>query len=340
MSTRERAPNMYDVARLANVSHQTVSRVVNNQPGTREETRQRVLQAMEELGYRPNRMARALASSRSRIIGVLVSDVDLFGPAGMMKAMEVAGRAVGYFAVTVTIDANSEDSVLEGVNQLTELGVDGIVMVTPRTEALTVARKALGNIPIVTVDSMYRVDELAVSIDNFQGGQIATDYLIGLGHRSILHVSGPPSWFESTARASGYAAAMRTAGLVPRIVEGDWTAESGYEIGITLDLEAYDTTAILAANDDLCVGLRHAFWDRGIEVPGDVSLMGFDDIPLAPYMNPPLTSMRQDFAELGRRAIELLANTIEGQRARPRDVLVPTLVERSSTASPRTRSRA
>jgi DNA-binding LacI/PurR family transcriptional regulator len=337
MSTRERAPNMYDVARLAKVSHQTVSRVVNNHPGTREETRERVLRAMEDLSYRPNRMARALASSRSRMIGVLVSDVDLFGPSGMMKAMEVAARAVGYFAVTVTIDAHSEDSVLEGVNQLTELGVDGIVMVTPRTDEVTGARKALGDIPIVTVDSMYRVDELSVSIDNFQGGQVATDYLIGLGHHSILHVSGPPSWFESTARASGYAAAMRTAGFVPRIIEGDWSAESGYEIGVTLDLEVYETTAILAANDDLCVGLHHAFWDRKIRVPEDISLMGFDDIPLAPYLNPPLTTMRQDFAELGRRAIELLADTIEGERARPHEALVPTLVERSSTASPRTR---
>jgi len=296
-----------------------------------------VLQAMEELGYRPNRMARALASSRSRIIGILVSDVDLYGPVGMMQAMESAGREMDYFIVTSTIDPESKDSVLEGVHQLAGLGVDGAVIITPRTETVTLARKALGKIPSVTVDSMYRVDELSVSIDNFQGGQIATEFLIGLAHRSILHVSGPSSAFESAARASGYVASMRTAGLVPRIVEGNWSSESGYEIGITLDLDAHATTAVLASNDDLCVGLRHAFWDRGIEVPADVSLMGFDDIPYAAFMNPPLTTMRQDFPELGRRAIELLALTMEGERVGPLKALVPSLIARSSTASPATK---
>lgn len=334
MTTKERAPNMYDVARLAQVSHQTVSRVINNQPGTREETRQRVLDAMEELGYRPNRVARALASSRSRMIGIVVSDLELFGPSGMMRAMELSARALDYFAVTCTIDPHSDDSVTEGVNQLTELGVDGIVMITPRTEAVTTARKALRKIPIVTVDSMYRVDELAVSVDNFQGGQIATDYLVSLGHRDILHVSGPPTWFEATARASGYTAAMRTAGLVPRIVEGDWTSESGYEIGITLDLDAHGTTAVFAANDEMCIGILHAMWDRGIDVPSRLSVMGFDDVPQAAYMNPPLTTMRQDFGELGRRAIELLTSTMEGLRPHAPEVIVPSLIERSSTARP------
>ena len=340
MSTRERAPNIYDVARLAQVSHQTVSRVVNGHGGTRAETRDRVLQAMEELGYRPNRMARALASSRSRMIGIVISDADFYGPAGMMKAMEVAGREMDYFIVSSTIDPDSEDSVAEGVDQLLSLGVDGAVIITPRTGAVALARKALGSIPSVTVDSMYQVDELSVSIDNFQGGQIATEYLIGLQHRSILHISGPSSSFESTARASGYVASMRQAGLVPRIIEGNWTAENGYEIGITLDFDAHNTTAILASNDDLCVGLLHAFWDRGIDVPRDVSLMGFDDIPYAAFMNPPLTTMRQDFPELGRRAIELLAAAMEGQRTLRPDVLVPTLVKRSSTSSPSSSARA
>ncbi|MFZ9088083.1 MAG: LacI family DNA-binding transcriptional regulator [Pontimonas sp.] len=335
MSDRTRGPNMYDVAKLAQVSHQTVSRVVNNHPNTREETRERVLRAMEELGYRPNQAARALASSRSRIIGILVSDADLFGPAGMTRAIENVAQSINHFAVSCSIDPDSEDSVIDGINHLKGLGVDGLVMITPRTDAVTLARTQLGNIPIVTVDSMYRVDELSVSIDNFQGGQLATEHLIELGHRSILHIAGPPSWFEATARASGYAAAMRSHRLTPRIIEGDWTPGSGYEIGVTLDLEAYETTGIFAGNDDLALGLLHAFDDRGIDVPGDVSIIGYDDIPHAAYWNPPLTTMQQDFYELGERAMRLLIDTIERRKLPAAETLVPRLIQRSSTAAPR-----
>lgn len=333
MSTRSRGPNMYDVARLAQVSHQTVSRVINNHPNTREETRQRVLQAMADLGYRPNQAARALASSRSRIIGILVSDADLYGPSGMTRAMESAAQSINHFAVSCSINPESEGSVLDGVNHLRQLGVDGVVIITPRTEAVTLARRELGSMPIVMVDSMYRVDELSVSIDNFQGGQLATEHLIGLGHRSIIHIAGPSSWFEATTRASGYAAAMRAHRLTPRIIEGDWTAESGYEIGITLDLEAHETTAVFAGNDDLALGVLHAFADRSIAVPGDVSVMGYDDIPHAAFWNPPLTTMRQDFAELGERAIRLLVEKIEGRLLLAPETIVPVLIERSSTAA-------
>jgi len=335
MPERTRGPNMYDVAKLAEVSHQTVSRVINNHPNTRPETKARVLDAMEQLGYRPNQAARSLASSRSRIFGILVSDYDLYGPSGMTRGMEAAAQSVNHFAVSCSIDPESEGSVMGGINHLKALGIDGVVMITPRTDALATARDALGAIPIVTVDSMYRVDELSVSIDNFQGGQLATDYLIDLGHRDILHISGPSSWFEATARASGYAAAMRGRRLTPRIIEGEWTPGSGYEIGITLDLDASNITAILAANDDLAIGLMHAFTDRGINVPGDVSVMGYDDVPHAAFLNPPLTTMRQDFFELGQRAIRLLVDTIDGRKGLAPETIVPELVARQSTAAPR-----
>jgi len=334
MADRSRGPNMYVVANLAQVAHQTVSRVVNNHPNTREETRDRVLRAMEELGYRPNHAARALASSRSRIIGILVSDADLFGPAGMTRAIENVAQSINHFAVSCSIDPDSEDSVIDGINHLKGIGVDGLVMITPRTDAVTLARTQLGNVPIVTVDSMYRVDELSVSIDNFQGGQLATEHLIDLGHRNILHIAGPSSWFEATARAAGYAAAMRSYRLTPRIIEGDWTPGAGYEIGVTLDLEAHGTTGIFAGNDDLALGLLHAFDDRGIAVPKDVSIIGYDDIPHAAYWNPPLTTMQQDFYELGERAMRLLVDTIERRKMPAAETIVPQLIQRSSTAAP------
>jgi DNA-binding LacI/PurR family transcriptional regulator len=334
VADRGRQPSIYDVAKLADVSHQTVSRVVNDHPNTRPETRERVLKAMETLGYRPNRAARTLATSKSHIIGILVSDVDLFGPASMLRAMEQAAREVDYVAVSCTIDPLCEESVASGVKHLSALDIDGLIVITPRTEAVAQVRSAFTHIPVVTVDSMYRLDELSVSVDNFQAGQIATDYLIGLGHTSILHIAGPASWFEATARAAGYAASMRANRLTPRIIDGDWSAASGYEIGVTLTLETYQTTAILAANDELCMGLLRAFADRGISVPDQVSVMGFDDVPHAAYLTPPLTTMRLDFHELGHRAFKVLIDRSTENQKTAAEPITASLVVRQSTAPP------
>jgi len=191
MTKLNRQPNMYDVAKLAQVSHQTVSRVVNNYPSMRPETRARVVQAMDHLGYRPNQAARALVTQRSRILGILASDLSLFGPSRMLQAMELASREHGHMAVSCTVDPDSPSSVAEGINHLADLGIDGLVVLVPQTKAVASARKMLGTLPVVTVDSMYRIDELSVSVDNFAGGQTATEHLISLGHRNILHISGP-----------------------------------------------------------------------------------------------------------------------------------------------------
>jgi DNA-binding LacI/PurR family transcriptional regulator len=336
VADRGRQPSIYDVAKLADVSHQTVSRVVNDHPSTRPETRERVLKAMETLGYRPNRAARTLATSKSHIIGILVSDVELFGPSSMLRAMEQAAREGDYVTVSCTIDPSSESSVASGVKHLTALDIDGLIVITPRTEAVAQVRQAFTHIPVVTVDSMYRLDELSVSVDNFQAGQIATDYLIGLGHTSILHIAGPSSWFEATARAAGYAASMRAHRLSPRIIDGDWSAASGYEIGVTLTLDTYQTTAILAANDELCMGLLRAFADRGISVPDQVSVMGFDDVPHAAYLTPPLTTMRLDFHELGHRAFKVLIDRSTENQKTATEPITAALVVRQSTAPPPT----
>ena len=336
MADRGRQPSIYDVAKLADVSHQTVSRVVNDHPSTRPETRERVLRAMETLGYRPNRAARTLATSKSHIIGILVSDVELFGPSSMLRAMEQAAREVDYVTVACTIDPSSESSVASGMKHLTALDIDGLIVITPRTEAVAQVRHEFNHIPVVTVDSMYRLDELSVSVDNFQAGQIATDYLIGLGHTSILHIAGPSNWFEATARAAGYAASMRAHRLAPRIIDGDWSAASGYEIGVTLTLDTYRTTAILAANDELCMGLLRAFADRGIAVPDQVSVMGFDDVPHAAYLTPPLTTMRLDFHELGHRAFKVLIERSTENRKTAVEPITAALVVRQSTAPPPT----
>ena len=334
MSNSSRQANIYDVARLAKVSHQTVSRVINNNPSIRPETRARVEKAMESLGYRPNLAARALASSKTHMLGILSSDTDFTGPAAMVHYMETAARQSGYFVVSVGIDANDPGSVKEGIDHLMKLAVEGIAVVTPQLEAVEMVRAQVSGIPVVTLDSMYRMDELAVSVDNFAGGVIATQHLIDLGHRNIAHVTGPKGWFESTTRAAGYTSTMLNAGLTPRVIDGDWEISTGYRIGQSLDVIRKELTAIFLANDRMALGFIRAMRERKISIPEQLSVVGFDDLEESAYSAPALTTLKQDFKELGSRAMQLLLTEIAGKASKKLDRLVPQLVVRESTSKP------
>jgi DNA-binding LacI/PurR family transcriptional regulator len=236
--------------------------------------------------------------------------------------------------VTASIDPESPASIIEGIDYLQKLGIEGLVVVTPQTTAVDIARDKLRSTPVITIDSMYRMDEQAVSMDNFAGATAATNHLIDLGHTQIIHISGPKLWFESNARISGYSSAMLNASLVPNIIDGDWSIDTGYRIGMQLNLDNPLVTAIFAANDYLALGLMHAFRLRGIQVPGRVSIVGFDDLPETPYYSPPLTTVRQDFESLGTRAMALLLDKINGHRHSGHDRLIPDLMIRDSTAPP------
>lgn len=336
MTNTPRQANIYDVARLAKVSHQTVSRVLNHNPSIRPETKARVEKAMTSLGYRPNLAARALASSKTHMLGILSSDTDFTGPAAMVHHMEIAARQKGYFVVSVGIDANDPKSVKDGMEHLLKLSVEGIAVVTPQLEAVELVRSQLDGIPIVTLDSMYRMDELAVSVDNFAGGVTATQHLIDLGHRNIVHISGQKGWFESTTRAAGYTSTMLGANLIPQVIDGDWEISTGHRVGSQLDVLGKGITALFIANDRMALGFMHAMRDRGISIPHDVSIVGFDDLEETAYYSPPLTTLKQDFKALGSRAMELLMAEIAGQTTKKMDRLIPNLILRSSTAAPKT----
>jgi len=327
----QKQPNIYDVARLAKVSHQTVSRVINNNVSIRPETKSRVLSAMESLGYRPNQAARALASSKTKMLGILASDADHSGPASMVHFMEVAARAQGFFVVTCGIDPGNHVSVKEGLDHLLKLGIEGLAIVTPHLEAVAAVRREVSGIPVVTLDSMYQMDELAVSVDNFAGGVSATQHLIDLGHRNIVHVSGPSNWFESSARSAGYASTMLNANLIPQIINGDWNLQTGHQVGKELDIDGRGITAVFLANDRMAIGLLHSMRERGIEVPSRLSVVGFDDLQETEFCWPPLTTVRQDFRELGSRAMKLLLDELSGKQGKKLDRLVPYLVTRAST---------
>ena len=330
----QKQANIYDVARLAQVSHQTVSRVINNNPSIRPETKSRVIKAMESLDYRPNQAARALASARTKMLGILASDTDFSGPASMVHEMEAAAREKGYFTVVCGIDPNDYSSVGDAITHLRRLGIEGVAIVTPHANVVEQVRTNLVGVPVVTLDSMYRLDELAVSVDNFAGGAAATQHLIDLGHREILHVSGPKNWFESSTRAAGYTSTMLAAGLEPVIVDGDWSIATGFTLGMQLDFEANRITGVFLANDRMALGMLHACRIRGIAVPEQLSIVGFDDLEETAYSWPPLTTMRQDFKTLGQRAMRLLLQELEGKTLAKSDRLVPELVVRESTQHP------
>lgn len=335
----QRQANIYDVARLAKVSHQTVSRVLNNNPSIRPETRSKVLRAMKTLDYRPNQAARALASAKTKMIGILASDTDFTGPASIVHEMECAARAAGYFVVTVGIDPSDVDSVRDGVNHLQALGIEGLAIVTPHENAVSYVRENLEGLPVITLDSMYRLDGLAISVDNFAGGAAATQHLIDLGHERILHIAGPPSWFESTTRAAGYTSTMLAANLTPMVVDGDWNIATGYRLGHEIDFAGKQITAVFAANDRMALGLMHALRERSIRIPREVSIIGFDDLAETAYAWPPLTTMRQDFRALGDAAMRLLLTELQGETTKSPERLVPELVLRKSTAAAPTKNQ-
>jgi DNA-binding LacI/PurR family transcriptional regulator len=321
---------MADVAKLAGVSHQTVSRVINGSANIRPSTRERVERAIAHLDYRPNTAARALVTRRSKIIGIIGSNTALYGPASIQFSIQDAARAAGYFTSLVTLGAVTHDELRGALDYLSRQSVEAIIMIVTQQEALAVVRSEATTIPLIVVEGELSGRGLSVGVDQTAGARLATQHLVDLGHRDIVHVTGPLTWTEARARRAGYVEVMRAAGLQVRAdFEGDWTPARGYAIGREL-VSRNDFSAVFVANDQMAIGVLHALTQAGIAVPGDVSLVGFDDVPEAAYLNPALTTVRQDFHAVGRRAIELLTAVIDGvSNATP--LLAPELIVRDST---------
>jgi DNA-binding LacI/PurR family transcriptional regulator len=333
-----RAPNIRDVARAAGVSYQTVSRVLNDSPNLRPETRQRVLEAIDQLGYRPNQAARALVTSRSGVIGVLVaSRAAAYGVQTTVYEIEDAARDAGY-RVAVTTCLSDDGSMRQAVDQLIGQAVEAIVVVAPQARVFDrLTAQPLG-IPFVMLDSERRDAGHSVSVDQFEGARVATRHLIELGHRRILHLAGPQDWIEADARMRGYLREVSDNEIMTRPpILGDWTSEFGYRAGREL-LHHMEFTAVFCSNDQTALGLMHAFREADVRVPGDISVVGFDDIPDAAHYWPPLTTIRQDFAEIGRRAVALVLAQLsaEGDETvvAPGEAIRPQLVLRASTGAP------
>ncbi len=329
-----RPPAMTDVARAAGVSHQTVSRVLNGSPNVRSRTRARVLAAVQDLGYRRNTAARALATGSSRTLGVLAPSGTLHGPMSTLHGVEQAARAEQYGVTVTTVPAADGAAVTAALERLLELGVDGVVVIAPLVSVSEGLRGAARDVPLVVVEGAPETGLAGARVDQEQGARLATRHLLEQGHRTVWHVRGPADWSEAAARCAGWRGALRDAGAhVPAPLPGDWTPRSGYEAGQHLAREQ-GVTAVFAANDQTALGLLRALGEQGRRVPDDVSVVGFDDIPECAYFSPPLTTVRQDFAELGRRALCTLLAQITGGCPTSQTVIPAELVVRQSTAPP------
>ena len=332
-----RTPVMADVARLAGVSHQTVSRVINGQNNLRPATRERVEQAILQLGYRPNSAARALVTRRSATIGVIGSKSGYWGPSTVHRTIQAAGREAGYFVSSANLQSLTREELVDAIDHLRGQAVEGIVLISATNEALDVARaqEHLG-IPVVVVEGDPDKTRWTVGVDQVAGAELGTQHLIDLGHTDIVHLSGPLEWTEARARLQGWHNAMYAAGLRPgQHVTGDWSAASGYEAGLEIAARD-DVSAVFCANDQMALGLLRALSEAGRGVPSGprgVSVVGFDDIPEAAYLIPPLTTVRQDFQAVGQRAIEILRAAI-GHVPAPERLIGAELVVRASTAAP------
>lgn len=332
-SERARMPSIRDVARLAGVSHQTVSRVLNDHPSIRPETKARVLDAISVLDYRPNLAARALVTSRSNTLGILSATIGEFGPTSSIASIEDAARAEGYSVSTLNLASTAPDTIGAAVRQLVREHVDGIVVLAPQVRVFHVLRGMAVSVPFVTLQTASGSDGVSLSADQVAGARLITEHLIALGHTDILHLAGPQDWIEAESRMRGYLDALLDADL-PTLppIRGDWTADFGYFAGQEL-ARRRDFTAVFAANDVMAIGLMHGFRDAGLGVPQDVSVVGFDDVPVAAHVAPPLTTVHQDFPELGRRAVQILLAQIRGEGAPEFGALAPELRVRSSSAA-------
>ena len=326
--------NMRQVAALAGVSHQTVSRVLNDHPNIRPETRERVLQAIEELNYRPNSVARALATSKTNRIGVLVDSPVEFGPNSTLRGFELAARVTGYSVTAVAVDDDPAHGPKVAVDHLLEQGIDALCVIAPRSSSLDRLRETPLGMPALVVTAAADETFLTTSVDQERGASLAVRHLIELGHREIAHVAGPLDWLDAQGRHRAWQREISAAGLDELdLVVGDWTADFAYEAARKPG-RLPRCTAIFAANDQMALGLVHGFAERGIDVPRDVSVIGFDDLPEAKHFLPPLTTVRQDFRALGKRSLDLLLAALEGRDHDHRSLIEPVLVVRESTTPP------
>ncbi|MGV8909698.1 MAG: LacI family DNA-binding transcriptional regulator [Propionicimonas sp.] len=330
---RRKAATIFDVARLAGVSHQTVSRVLNDLPNVRPVTRERVERAIKQLRYIPSPAARALVTRRSRTIGLITTGAPDHGPTTTALYFNEAAREERYAVIMASLLLADPAALRQAAEVLVRQNVEAIVLITSNRSTLGVLEGMELGVPFLAVVSqgsgLHRVH-----LDQYQGARRAVRHLIDLGHTDIRHIAGPADSMDALERIRGWRDALGANGLVAHEpIIGDWTAASGYTAGQRLLAES-PFTAAFCGNDQMALGLIHALTDARLSVPAQVSVVGFDDIPEAAHFSPPLTTMHQDFAQLGSDAMEVMLAVLGDEQAPNPLLRVPQLVVRASTAPP------
>ena len=339
---RRRDPSLEDVARAAGVSGQTVSRVANARGYVGAATRAKVEAAMASLGYRPNSAARALRSGRFRAIGVIMFTLAPYGNHRTLDAIAVRAARAGYALTLIPVDPGNLSTVSGAFHRLAEHAVDGIIILIEAHQLDGSEIEIPPGLPIVVIDSNQRFSHPFVDNDQALGARQATEHLLALGHDTVWHLAGPTSSYAATRRQEAWRAVLEEHGReVPQVLIGDWSAESGYVAGRELAVRD-DVTAVFAANDGMAIGVLRALHEAGRQVPGEVSVVGFDDTADSGYVWPPLTTVRQRFEEVGALAVDALIAEMDavpaadpGQAVADPQLIPTELVVRESTAPPR-----
>jgi LacI family transcriptional regulator len=328
---------IHDVAAQSGVSYQTVSRVINNMPDVAPKTRLRILNVMEDLGYRPNMTARHLVSQRSTVIGFVTWATSFYGPAQIMINVERAARETDYTLMFAGIRDASIDRIRRAVNKLCAHRVAGILMHLPFEMDLRPLREMCVNVPLVAVDCDLGFEAPSVHVRQEHGAYLATKYLLSLGHTKIAYLRGPMVWRVARLRYQGWLKAMKEAGHAPGpCIDGNWTSRGGFEATLKLlreDREGF--TALAVANDQMALGAIQACEENGLRVPQKISIVGFDNLPEAAFFRPPLSTIKHDFGSIGTLSIRCLMEQFRGSRESSQTYTIePTFVERLSATAP------
>lgn len=324
------APNatIRDVAARSGVSVATVSRVFNQKGPVREDTVRRVMDVAGELQYVPHAGARSLSTRSTRTIGVLLPDLHGEFFSEVIRGIDVAARQRGYHILVSGSHSDAEE--MSAMLRTLRGRVDGLVVMSPDL-GLGPLSRALGNEPVVLLNTAAS-GRRTIRIDNCDGARTMTEHLLALGHRRIAFITGPERNADAAERRRGYRDGLSSRVSKSIEIGGDFTEDSGYRAVSLILANLPQPTAIFAANDAMAIGALHALREAQIRVPEQIALAGFDDIPIARYLTPPLTTVRVEIAELGRRAVDHLVKTIEtgADSGRKHDLIATTLVIRES----------
>ncbi|HEY4269468.1 MAG TPA: LacI family DNA-binding transcriptional regulator [Galbitalea sp.] len=324
-------PTLYDVAESAGVSHQTVSRVVKGETNIRADLRERIESAIRELDYRPNLTARALASASKHRIAAIVYEFLEVGPNRMAKGASDGAKEAGYLLDIVSLDPRDEQGIEESLSITGQHDLAGLLVIAPSDQVMELIGRVGFTLPVyIESEASPESSDSAVS-PNHRAVVGVVDYLLSLGHRRFFNVAGPDGWVSARKRVTAYAEGLEAGGGISLgTIPGNWTSESGYAAGMQIPLDQ-GVSAVVVGNDQMALGVLAALADRGVRVPEEMSVVGFDDIPEAQYFRPSLTTIRRDFERQGRVALERLLAEITGDASGVSELIEPELIVRGST---------